>query len=200
MRIAGKNMESKANKTAMVFFAGVFLGFLVMSIGKSILPGSTGLFAGDTLYHMKYMTVDSGALFCYILRKRICGILMMAVAVTTYLGLVVCTAAVFWYGFSSGIFLSALMIRYGLKGIALAVMGVFPQYLLYIPAFLLFLKWGEHLYRSIYSRSTGFDAGEKGFVLRKMGQLAFIVGLVAVGCLLEGYVNPRLLLGYLKVF
>lgn len=200
MRSVGKSIQPETNKTALFFFAGLFLGFLAMSLGKSILLTNTGLFDEDTLYHMKYMTVDSSALFCYVLRKRLCLLLILSVAVTTYLGLVVCAAAVFWYGLSSGVFLSALMLRYGLKGLVLAMAGIFPQYLLYVPAFLLFLKWAEHLYRSIYFRGIGVDAAEKGFALKKVGQLAMIVGLVAVGCLLEGYVNPRLLLGYLKVF
>ena len=200
MRIAGKRIQPEGNRTALFFGAGLFLGFLIMSLGKSILLTNTGLFDEDTLYHMKYMTVDSSALFCYVLRKRLCLLLILSVAVTTYLGLVVCAATLFWYGFSAGVFLSALMLRYGLKGAVLAVVGILPQYLLYVPAFLLFLKWAEHLYRSIYSRGMGADAGEKGFAWRKAGQLAVILGLVIIGCLLEGYVNPKLLLGYLKIF
>ncbi len=200
VRIAGKRIQGRKNKTIMLFFLGLFLGFLIMNIGKGVLLTDTGLFDEDTLYQMKYMTVDKSAFFCYILRKRLCWLLVLAVAATTYLGLAVCMGLVLWYGFSAGMFFSVLMLRYGLKGILLALVGIFPQYLLYIPAFVLFLKWAKHLYKSIYSRGAGFDAGEKGFVLKKMGQLAAIVGLVAAGCVLEGYVNPGLLTGFLGVF
>lgn len=200
MRIAGKNIQSGANKEALLFIAGLILGFLTMNIGKGTWLINTGLFDEDTLYQMKYMTVDSGALFCYILRKRMCGVLVLSVAATTYLGMAVCMGAVFWYGISAGVFFSALLLRYGIKGIVLAVVSIFPQYLLYVPAFLLFLKWAEQLYKSIYSRSAGCDVSDKGFALKKMGELALVVGLIAIGCLLEGYLNPRLLLGYLKVF
>lgn len=200
MRIAGKNLRSGTNRAALLFAAGLLLGFLVMNIGKGAWLINTGLLDEDTLYQMKYMTVDSGALFCYILRKRMCVLLVLAVAVTTYLGMAVCMGAVCWYGFSAGVFLSALLLRYGIKGLVLAAVSVFPQYLLYVPAFLLFLGWAERLYRGIYSRSAACDASDRGFVLKTLGKLALILGLAAAGCLLEGYVNPLLLLGYLKVF
>lgn len=200
MRLAGKSIQSEGRRIGLFFLAGFVLGFLVMNMGKSTLLTDAGLFDEDTLYHMKYMTVDSSALFCYVLRKRLCGILVLSVAATTYLGMAACMGAVCWYGFSAGLMLAALMLRYGLKGLLLAVVGIFPQYLLYIPAFLFFLKWGEHLYRSIYVRSACPDAAEKGFVLKKVGQLLLVVSLLAMGCLLEGYINPHLLLGYLKIF
>ncbi len=79
-------------------------------------------------------------------------------------------------------------------------MGVFPQYLLYVPAMLALLGWCESLYRGIYSRSISADLADKGFWPGKVGSLALILGAVTVGCLLEAYVNPRFLLGYLKVF
>lgn len=188
------------NTATLIFLAGLLAGFLLTNMGKGILLTDTGLFDEATLYRMKYMTVDSSALFCYLLRERLCCILLLAVAVTTYLGRVVCRGAVLWYGLSAGAFLTALMLRYGIKGVFLAVVGIFPQYLLYVPAFLLFLRWAEHLYRCIYARGAGFDAGEKGFARRKAGQLLLVIGLICLGCFLEGYVNPYLLLGYLKIF
>lgn len=192
--------SAERNTIAFIFLAGLLAGFLIINMGKGILLTNTGLFDEATLYRMKYMTVDSSALFCYVLRKRLCCILLLAVAVTTYLGRVVCRGAVFWYGLSTGAFLTALMLRYGMKGLLLALAGMFPQYLLYVPALLLFLRWAEHLYRCIYARGAGYDAGEKGFARRKAGQLFLLVGIICLGCLLEGYVNPHLLLGYLKVF
>ncbi len=194
MQIAGKV------PVLAVFCIGVVAGILVMYMGKSVLLKDTGLFDEDTLYHMKYMTVDGRALFCYIFRKRILVVLGMAVLCTTYLGLVVCAGAVGWYGMSVGAYLSALALRYGLKGIFLALVGVFPQYLLYVPAMLALLGWCESLYRGIYSRSISADLADKGFWPGKVGSLALILGAVTVGCLLEAYVNPRFLLGYLKVF
>ena len=152
MRITGIGIKGTKLPVLPIFFAGVVAGVLVMNIGKSILLENTGLFDEYTLYNMKYMTVDSNALFSYVFRERILKFLAIAVLSTTYLGLAVCVGAVAWYGMSAGAFLSALVIRYGIKGGFLALVAMFPHYLIYIPAFLALLGWCENLYRGIYNR------------------------------------------------
>ena len=199
MRFSWKGLKT-GNSTFLTFFcAGLISGIFVINIGKSILLGDGGMFDESTLYHLKYMTVDSNALFCYIFRKRIGRMLILAVLSTTYLGLVACMGASFWYGMSAGAFLTSLALRYRLKGILLAVIGLFPHYLLYVPAILLLLVWCEELFRGIYVRGE-FNAEDKGFLLKKAGRLLVILALATAGCLLEGYMNPYLLLGFLKIF
>lgn len=199
MQFAGRKFLSGQRNFLACFGVGLLVGIIVINIGKSILLGETGLFDEYTLYHMKYMTVDSNALFCYILRKRMGRMLILAVLSTTYLGLVACMGTALWYGVSAGAFLSSLALRYGLKGILLAVISLFPHYLLYIPAVLLLLVWCQELFRGIYVRGE-FSAEDKGFLLKKLGRLLMILFLAAAGCLLEGYLNPYLLLGFLKIF
>lgn len=184
----------------MFFCIGFCLGVFIMNIGKGILLEGTGLFDEDTLYHMKYMTVDSNALFCYVLRKRILWILAIIVIATTYLGLFACRGLVLWYGMSVGAFLSALTIRYGIKGILLAVVSIFPQYILYVPAYLALLSLCEELYRGIYYRQGEFDLHDKRGMMRKATRLFGILFVIVIGCALEGYVNSALLLRFLKVF
>lgn len=184
-----------------VFCMGLLAGLLVMNGGKSILLDNTGFFDVYTLYRIRDMTVDQNALFYYVFRKRILWMLVMSVLSTTYLGLAVCLGSVFWYGMSAGAFVTALALRYGIKGILLAAVCLLPQYLVYIPALFVFLKWAEELYRGIYSRSGGaFAAEDKSFLVKKSGQLVALLCAFAIGCLLEAYINPLLLAGYLKIF
>lgn len=184
-----------------VFCVGLLAGLLVMNGGKSVLLDNTGFFDAYTLYHIRDMTVDQNALFYYVFRKRILGMLAMAVLSTTYLGLAACLGGVFWCGMSAGAFVTALVLRYGIKGILLAVVCLLPQYLVYVPALLAFLKWAEALYHGIYSRSGGaFAAEDKSFLAKKSGQLIAVLCAFAIGCLLEAYINPLLLVGYLKIF
>ena len=150
--LAGYGREAFQRNFLVCFGVGLLIGIVVVNIGKGILLGETGLFDEATLYHMKYMTVDSNALFSYIFRKRMGRVLILAVLSTTYLGLVACMGAAFWYGMSAGAFLTSLALRYGLKGILLSVVGLFPHFLLYVPAVLLLLAWCEELFRGIYVR------------------------------------------------
>lgn len=157
------------------------------------------MFDESTLYHLKYMTVDSNALFCYILRKRIIRFLGLAVLSTTYLGLAACMGAAFWYGLSAGAFLATLMLRYGIKGILLAVISMFPQYLVYVPVVLALLLWCQELFRGIYVRGE-YSAADRGFLVKKAGRLLVLMAVLVVGCMLEAYMNPFILMGFLKIF
>ena len=199
MRIFKTGLRSTGLPVLPIFLTGFAAGILVMNIGKTILLDNTGLFDEYSLYGMKYMTVDSNALFSYVFRERILKLLALAVLSTTYLGLAVCVCTVAWYGMSAGAFLAALTLRYGVKGIFLAVISLFPQYLFYIPAFFALLTWCVSLYRGIYSRTINF--GEDKTVLpKKLATLSVILLAATAGCLLEAYVNPYLLLNYLKIF
>lgn len=200
MKILGKQIQTGGKNLLPVFCAGVLAGILILNIGKSTFVDSTGLFDEYILSGMKYMTVDGSALFYYVLRKRLLLLLIMAVLATTYLGYAVCIGAAAWWGMAAGTYLSALVLRYGIKGLVLAAVSVFPQYLLYVPAVVLMLGWCEGLYRAIYSRGVCVDAADKVFWMKKLGRLGLIGTIAALGCLLEGYVNPRLLIGYLKIF
>lgn len=199
MRISWREIRSGQRIFLPFFCGGLLTGIVVMNIGKSILLGDAGLLDEAVLYQMKYMTVDSNALFSYILRKRIGAMLTLAVVSTTYLGLVACMGSAVWYGMSAGAFLTALVLRYGIKGILLSLACIFPQYLLYVPVWLALLAWGEGVFRGIYTRGE-LRSGDRGVLAGKAGGLAVILLAGIAGCVLEGYVNPYVLFGYLKIF
>lgn len=182
-----------------IFLVSAAVGILAMNLGKSILLDDTGLFDEYILYGMKYMTVDNNALFSYVFRERMIKLLALAVLSTTYLGLAVCVCTIAWYGMSAGAFLSALTLRYGIKGIILALVSIFPQYLFYIPVLLALLTWCVSLYRGIYNRTINLGE-DKTFLPKKLAKLFIILLAAAAGCILEAYVNPYLLLNYLKIF
>jgi len=183
-----------------IFGIGMLLGILLMNLGKSILLENTGLFDEHTLYHMKNVTVDSDALFVYVLGERAKFFLFLIVATTTYLGLIICRGVMIWYGVSAGAFVTALTLRYGLKGILLAAVSVFPQYLLYGPAILALLLWCEEMFREIYCKGEAWGNFEKRDNVKRFGQLLKILILVMAGSFLEGYFNAKLLMGFLQVF
>lgn len=200
MQHEGKSRKAKYRIYVNLFCLGLVVGITILNVGKSFLLDNTTLLDEYTLYQMKYMTVDSDALFWYVFRRRILGVIILLVTSTTYLGLVACRGVVVWYGFSAGVFLAALIIRYGMKGILLAGVSVFPQYILYVPVMLMLLTWCEELFRGIYYRNGEVVSEEKKAAMKRAGKVFLIVVIMAVGCLLESYINPYLLLGFLKVF
>lgn len=198
MHIVGRKFRFGRISALQLFAVGFLVGILIMYVGKSILLNKTGLFDEEVLYHMKYMTVDKNALFYYVLRKRLLTVLILAVLSTTYLGLVICAGMALWYGAATGGLLAVMVLRYGMKGILLAAASLFPHYLIYFPAIFTLLAWGKSVYGSIYHR-LGTET-EKNILLKKMGQLAAVIGMTVAGCALEGYVNPEVFLNLLKIF
>ncbi|MBR1930459.1 MAG: stage II sporulation protein M [Lachnospiraceae bacterium] len=186
---------------AALFMAGLFAGIIMVRLGKDFLPNNTRILDENTLYDMKYMTVDSGVLFYYCLKQRLGTALCIAILSTTYLGLVVCGGIALWYGVCGGVLLSVAVTRYSLKGILLLSVGLLPQFLIYIPAFVLLLRWGERVFQWIYVQKRIKNEARENFLLpRCILQLLGILALFLLGCVLESYVNPYFLQGLLKIF
>ena len=200
MRYDVKIQKAECRIYVNLFCVGLVVGVFLLNVGKDFFLERTGLFDEYTLYQMKYMTIDSHQLFWYVFRKRMIGVLVLLVASTTYLGMVACRGVVLWYGCSAGIFLAALMARYGLKGILLAMVSILPQYILYAPAMLILLCWCESLFRNIYLRGGEGVTEDRKTAMARAGKVFLIIIAMAVGCLVESYVNPHLLLGFLETF
>lgn len=182
-----------------LFLIGFGIGLFAAYFGRGIWFQTTGILDEDTLYRMKYMTVDSGVLFAYVLCKRCRNFFVLIIMATTYLGLVFCGGITVKYGFSIGFFISSAVYRYGIKGLLLGIVGAFPQYLCYVPAILLLIRWCEDLHRSIYFYHNITGQGKKSLPGR-LGKLALILMVLIFGCVLECFVNPVLLKGFLQFF
>lgn len=184
-----------------IFVVSFIFGILMMSVGKTVLLESSGLLDEYTLYYMKQMSVDSNALFSYVLRERIGEMVLVAILSTTYLGIVVCAGMTVWYGVALGAFFATLFIRYGMKGLLLALTSIFPQYIFYLPTIFIFLMWCEALNRSIYFTNTlSLGRGSGMEIAKKIFQLAVMISVTIIGCGFESYVNHYLVNAFLKIF
>lgn len=184
----------------MVFLVAFVAGILTMNFGKSILLENTGLLDENMLRQMEQAFPDSNALFVFILRKRLSFIAVMVLVATTYLGIGACVVVDLWYGFSVGAFLSAAVLRYGFKGIVLVAAGSLPQYLFYAPVFYALLIWCDKTCRMIYCKGRYYGEDTKTPILfgRVLPLVIILVGTI-VGCILESFLNPGILKGFIKL-
>ena len=194
MRLVRFSLRTDKLPMIQIFLIGIVVGILGIYFGKSIFLDKSDFLDEATLYHLKYLNVDSTAYFYYVIRERMLSVVILAVLATTYLGVILCVGTAFWYGISIGAFLSAAILRYGLKGIFLVIVSAFPQYIIYVPMLFALLVWCERLCRGIYFQKsmTVKDAN----LLR----IITIMLLMLVGCFLESFLNPHLLTGFLKIF
>ena len=186
-------------RNAALFLMGFFVGILFLNLGKEILLEEGGLFDPETLTGLKYMVLDQDTVFYYVLKKRGVFLLLLTVLSSTYLGKIVCRAAVTWFGFAFGMMLAALTVRFGLKGQVLAIVWLFPHFLVYVPATIFFMLWCEGLHDTIY-RKKNLPTDEEKFFAWKAVQFLLFAAAMCFGCMLEGYVGSKLLTGYLRIF
>lgn len=176
-----------------LFLTGFVVGLFAVYFGRGILLNRAGMLDEDTLYRMKYMTVDSSILFWYVLCKRCRNFLVLIIMATTYLGWIFCGGVTVKYGFSVGFFLSTAVFRYGIKGILLGIVSIFPHYLCYLPAMILLLRWCEDMHRSIYfyhhttgqgKKSLARQIGKTGAHMDRTGFRMFI-GMFCESCVIK---------------
>ena len=196
---AGEIMRGKY-PFGYIFLVGLVAGIITMNFGKSILLEDTGLLDENTLRQLSAVNLGGSALFAFVLRKRMVVFALFAVAATTYLGTVVCVVGAGWYGFSAGAFLAAGVLRYGLKGIFLALAAMLPQYLVYVPAIYGLLVWCERTCRMIYGKNYYQEKDKRTPVLTgRVLSLLMLIAMMFTGCALESFVNPAILRGFLKL-
>lgn len=194
-----------------IFLTGLLLGILMMNFCKSTLLNDTGLLNEYTLYCMKNTDVNNSALFYFVLKERLGMVVVLVIMATTYLGIWVCGGLTFFMGTATGLYFSAAIIRYGMKGIFLVLACSFPHDLLYVPGLVGLILWCNRIWELIYygksfplvkNRTEGI-AGRIITTLGGMGsilQLGLIIAIFIMGCLLESYVAPYLFLSFLEKF
>lgn len=200
-----RKKEKKMRLPAILFAAGVFLGLLLMYLGRAVLLGDGGIMSESALYGMKYASVERDAFFWYVMQKRVGLVLVVGLLSTTWLGLAAAFSCTVWLGSAMGMLVMAALLRYGLKGILLIAVGVFPQVFVYVPAAVWLLRWSWEFCMTLYfpGRLPGGGAeGDRtdGLLKKRALQFLGILGVVVIGCLLEGYVNPVLVSNLLKIF
>lgn len=96
------------------------------------------------------------------------------------------TASLFaiWTGISGGILLSIAVTELGIRGSIFCLLGIFPQFLFYIPSFLIVLSYCWMYPKSRWSREKTIMS----------------VDMLLSGMIMETYVNPFLLHAFLKKF
>ena len=93
------------------------------------------------------------------------------------------TGILLWTGFAAGILSVAAVLRMGLCGMLLCIAGIFPQYIFYVPAYLLLIRY---YYRYPQSEWNGTKTG-------------FTVMMIVAGILSEVYLNPGIVRWFVKV-
>lgn len=186
-----------------LFTIGLFLGILIVNVGYDTWVGDGSLLGADMITRLKNSVPEGNGLFGYVLKHRLFTVCMLGLLATTMIGLPAVCGYVCYMGLSAGCLLSVAVIRYGIRGLFLMAAGIFPQGILLIPGYAAMFVWAVGVNRMLYFWGVGREhyAGYgRQTYLKKLLQMAGIIVIIVIGCLLESYVNPQILKFVLRIF
>lgn len=199
-----RSEKNRVYRIWLYLFLGSFLtGVLIMNMADDMLLGEEGIFSTTSINRLKYIEIDEGSFFRYVLRQRMGGCIVMLVLSTTVLGMIAAYAVVLWQGIMTGMVITAATIRYGIKGILLILGGMFPHQCLLIPAGVMLLGWCLENYSCIHICGKGVAPcfrNKRQQLLHQGLSLMWILLVLFIGCILESYVNPILICDLVKIF
>lgn len=159
------------------FMPGFIIGIVYVNFFAVKYMADPVLFS--TYFLEEYQSVDivAGEYMWYLIRVRVFPLLVLAGFSLTKAKKAAAVLFLVWAGISAGILISLAAVEMGIKGCLLCVTGLFPQFLFYVPAYLVLLwyacsgpagRWNRH-------------------------KTVFVSLMTAIGMILEIYVNPILI-------
>lgn len=186
-----------------LFMIGLFIGILVVNVGHDTWIVDSDLLGTEMILRLKNSIPQGDGLFGYVLKHRMFTLCMLALLSTTMVGVPVICIYICYMGLSAGCLLSVAVIRYGIRGLLFVAAGLLPQAFCLVPAYIGLFIWSVNLNRTLYAPKTyldGYERYSKQFYLKKGTQIVVVAAVVIMGCLLESYVNPKIVHFVLKIF
>ncbi len=188
-----------------LFMTGLLLGILFVNVRHDIWLQESGLLNSSMLEKLRESEFYGSYLFGYIAKHRIPAAAAVALLSSTMFGLLAICVYACYLGFSAGCLLTVAVVRYGIRGLFLMAASVFPQIFVYLPAYLLLFVWALVCNRTISGKmgitlNEGYYVSRKQIVLKNIRHFLLVLFLLLLGCLLESYVNPKILHFILNFF
>jgi len=186
--------------TMFLIVIGAFFGVLCANIFRANYTMQMQTYESNIFGKIVDGDIDYMALFQYVLGKNFNSFIIFWLLSLTILGIPYMALKVTSFGFFSGFFISAITMQYGLKGVILVAVYMFPQGLLYLPIALISLYKGFALCRTIYSENRNNFGG----ILKLVKSNLFLIFLLALALVaasfLEAYPGAYLLKKVLVTF
>lgn len=177
--------KRETQQVVSLFLIGFVLGILLSNLWLNNAMDSGGVMSQWFLTQFSYTEIQCSQLFWYVLEKRMKTFCLLVILGFTSLGSVVIFGFILWIGICIGAFFSICIIQMGIGGIILALTSLFPQIVMYIPAFFLLFWMIENKKRNCTSARE-----EKQRNLGYAAVLVLALGVLVSGICMESYLNP----------
>ena len=127
------------------FMPGFLLGILYVNLIMKQYTAEPGIFSDYFLKQYQSVSIVAEEYIWYLIKIRAVPFLILLGLAFTKMRKAASIAFLVWTGFSSGMLLSMAVLSMGIKGSILCIVGILPQFLLYVPAYM-FIIWYSYTY------------------------------------------------------
>lgn len=188
-----KQLKLQLNKLGVIqisiilLIIGVFLGVLCANVFQENYSIQMQNYEDNVFSKIIINDIDYSGLFQYVLGKNFNDFVIFWLLSITILGIPYMALKVTSFGFFSGFLISAVAMRYGIKGLLLVLAYVFPQGLLYFPISIICLLKGFELCRTIYSENRNSLGGISKIVKKYLILILLLAIALVIASFLEAY-------------
>ena len=196
-------LRDYAKNAVRIFFLGIIIGIILIFLCRGRLQTDIYLLNEEWILSVQNRTLDSKALYIYILLKRIKEMGIMVLFATTFAGLVCLYGYIGTVGVGVGVLTAIACLRYGIKGLVLILVASFPQMIFYLPSFLYLFHLCYQLCIKLYYPHKDYwkiNGSTKVFLLKNILFACITLVVVIIGTVMESYVNPKIFLEFVKNF
>lgn len=201
-----KNLRLQLNRLSVVqisvilLILGLFLGVLFANVFRDSYAAQMNEYQSVVFKDITKQKIDYNGLFLYVIGNNFREFAIFWLLSITILGIPYMVFKIIAFGFSTGFFISAIAMQYGLKGIILILVYEFPHGLIYIPIWVYSLYKGYQLCRTIYYDKRNY-LGTIAKQLRSYLLLLLVLAiLLMIGSFLEAYIGSFFLKKVLGIF
>ncbi len=176
----GKELIFRRYRYIILIFIGMLLGTALINILIKMGVSTIDFLGSDYLAVYETVTVSGSMVWKYVIKARLKWFVFLAMGGITKFSILIFSLFVIGVGISSGALISASVTKYGMWGILVFVISIFPQFVLYAISFVIILK--------MFGNDRAVFKTKHKVILF----FAAVVALVA-GTYLEAVINPILL-------
>lgn len=163
---------------------GFLMGILYTNLFAIDYITASGIFNDFFLKQYQQIEVEPREYVWYLMRSRLLCLGCICLAGCTRLKKIVIVIVLLWTGFAGGMLITAAVLKLGVKGIVLCLVGMIPHFVCYIAVHMIAL-WQMLQYPQSKWNGT---------------KVLVCLILMIVGIFLEAYVNPVLMKVFIQTF
>lgn len=168
----------------VIFMCGFLAGILYVNMIARSYIVSMGILSDLFLEQFAENNLNTWEYMWYVLKLRVMPVILLLLPWTLRLKRIMSACLLLWTGFSSGLLLTAAVLKLGIKGIFLCLIGSLPHFICYIVVYGIIL-----IYIFTYPDTRWNHTKTVCLVL------FLLLGLIS-----ECYVNPVLMNIFIKAF